>query len=119
MPRTRRRCLVALAVASVLVFAAPAQGAFLIKATRLIDGTNVFRPKLAQIAEGTRVTWTAKKGMHTVTAYKGFTKNVTLSQGESTSFRFRNTGVFKFRCRFHSVLSSGTCSGMCGKIVVG
>ena len=54
-----------------------------------------------------------------VTAYKGNrNKNVTLSQGQTTSFTFNNAGVYKFRCTIHSTLSNGVCSGMCGKVVV-
>jgi plastocyanin len=56
---------------------------------------------------------------HTVTAYGGnWQFDVTLSSGENVFRRFRRIGVFKFRCRFHSDLDQGVCTGMCGKVRV-
>ena len=54
-----------------------------------------------------------------MTAYKGaWSKNTQINTGQSTSFTFNSSGVYKFRCRFHSTVTNGVCSGMCGKIVV-
>jgi plastocyanin len=56
---------------------------------------------------------------HTVTAYGGnWDYNKTLSSGETVTKRFRRTGLFKFRCRFHSTLENGVCKNMCGKVRV-
>jgi plastocyanin len=97
--------------------ALPASGAFVVRATS--DG-NVFRPKRAEVNRGTRVVWRAVGGSHTVTAYGGgWSKNVTLSAGERTGFTFDENGRFRYRCTFHSSLSSGRCTGMCGKVIVG
>jgi plastocyanin len=72
------------------------------------------------IAKGAKVTWKAVNSNHTVTAYGGnWSKDTTINQGQSTSKTFKRSGVYKFRCRFHSTLVNGVCSGMCGKVTVG
>jgi plastocyanin len=64
--------------------------------------------------------WKAVSGTHTVTAYsKNWSKNTTISQGNTTSFTFKKAGTYKFVCTIHGSVSNGVCSGMCGKIVVG
>ncbi len=96
-----------------------ASGATLIRGVSTSNGFR-WRPKVTDVAKGTKVTWKAVSGTHTVTAYKGnWNKNTTINSGQTTSFTFNNTGVYKFRCTLHSTLSNGTCSGMCGKVVVG
>jgi plastocyanin len=111
-----RLLLPAIALVTVLASIPSASGATLIRGV----STNRWRPKVTDVAPGTRVTWKAVSGTHTVTAYKGnWSKDTTLSPGETTRFTFNNTGVYKFRCRFHSSLSNGVCSGMCGRVVVG
>ncbi|MEX0985002.1 MAG: hypothetical protein WD096_08115 [Actinomycetota bacterium] len=55
-----------------------------------------------------------------MTSYSGgWSKNTTLVEGQQTGFTFQNAGVFKYRCTFHSDLAAGTCTGMCGRVVVG
>ena len=108
----------AVALVSALAMIPAASGATLIRGVS--DSGGRWRPKVTSISSGTKVTWKAASGSHTVTAYKGnWSKNTTINQGQTTSFTFNNNGVYKFRCRFHSTLSNGTCSGMCGKVVVG
>jgi plastocyanin len=103
----------------VLAIAGAASGAVLVRGLRTDTGANVWRPKRVDITAGQTVKWKAVEGSHTVTAYGGnWSKNVTLSQGETTTKTFNNNGTYKFRCTFHSTLSSGTCSGMCGKVLV-
>ena len=112
----RRLKLLVPAIALVTMFAmAPAaNSAAVVKGS----GTH-WRPRVTSISHGTRVTWKAVSGSHTVTAYKGhWSKNTHINQGQSTSFTFSNAGVYKFRCTIHSTLSNGVCSGMCGKVVV-
>jgi plastocyanin len=107
--------LPAIALVTVFAMAPAANSAVVVKGS----GTT-WRPKATNISTGTKVVWKAVSGSHTVTAYKGaWSKNTTIAQGTSTSFTFKKSGVYKFRCRFHSSLSNGVCSGMCGKIVVG
>lgn len=116
----RRLKLLIPAIALVTLFAmAPAaNSAVVIKGVSTSSGFR-WRPKVTDISSGTKVTWKAVSGSHTVTAYKGsWSKNTSISQGQSTSFTFKKSGVYKFRCTIHSTLSNGVCTGMCGKVVV-
>ncbi len=109
----------AVALVSALAMIPAASGATLIRGVSTSNGFR-WRPKVTDVAKGAKVTWKAVDGTHTVTAYTGnWNKNTTISQGQTTAFTFNNTGVYKFRCTLHSTLSNGTCSGMCGKVVVG
>jgi plastocyanin len=106
---------VAAAAALILVPAAIAQAAVRVRAT----DSQTFRPARLRIDAGTKVVWKAVAGTHTVTAYRGdWSKDVEISAGETTSFRFDDAGRYKYRCMFHSTLSDGDCSGMCGKVIV-
>lgn len=118
--RSRRSWLVIVLTAALIVtIAAAASGAVLVRGLRTDAGREVWRPKRVDIAAGQTVKWKAVEGAHTVTAYGGnWSKNVTLSQGETTTRTFNNPGSYRFRCTFHSTLSGGNCSGMCGKVVV-
>jgi plastocyanin len=117
-----RRRLIALTMAAALVggiAAEPAQAAVVVKGVQTTNGFR-WKPRAVSIAKGTKVVWRAVDGTHTVTAWKGaWSKNTTIAQGSSTSFTFMKRGVFKFRCRFHSSVANGVCSGMCGKVTVG
>ena len=113
----RSTAVVLVAVAALILPATIAQASALVK---LGGSMNTFRPKLLSINKGTKVVWKDVGGSHTVTAYsKNWSKSVTLSTGQTTSFTFKTTGRFKYRCLFHSTLVNGVCSGMCGKVVVG
>ena len=117
-----RRRLIALAFAATLigtVAAQPAQAAVVIKGVSTTSGFG-WKPHAVSVAKGTKVVWKAVEGTHTVTAWKGpWSKNTTIAQGTQTSFTFKQTGVYKFRCRFHSTLVNGVCNGMCGRVTVG
>ncbi len=115
----RRLKLLIPAIALVTMFAmAPsANSAVVVKGVS--GGGFHWMPKTVNISHGTKVTWKAVAGSHTVTAYRGaWNKNTTINQGQSTSFTFHNAGTYRFRCVFHSSLVNGVCSGMCGKVVV-
>lgn len=77
-------------------------------------------PARVNIARGDLVRWRAVSGSHTVKAYGGNWRFFSgrLNPGQSASRRFRQRGTFRFRCTFHSTLSGGTCSGMCGRVRV-
>jgi plastocyanin len=117
-----RRQLLALILAAGLiggVAAQPAEAATVVKGVLTSHGYR-WKPNAVSISRGAKVVWKAVEGDHTVTAYKGpWSKNATINQGQSTSFTFSSRGVYKFRCRFHSTLVNGVCSGMCGKVTVG
>jgi len=117
----RRLKLLIPAIALVAVFAmAPAANSAVV--VKGVSGPAGFhwKPKTTNVTRGTRVTWKAVAGTHTVTAYRGsWNKNTTINQGQSTSFTFNSAGTYSFRCLFHSSLVNGVCTGMCGKVVVG
>jgi plastocyanin len=117
-----RRQLVALTLAAAVmggVAAQPAEAATVVKGVLTSSGYR-WRPGAVSISKGGKVVWKAVNSKHTVTAYGGnWSKDTTINQGQSTSKTFKRSGVFKFRCRFHSTLVNGVCSGMCGKVTVG
>ena len=76
-------------------------------------------PITVRISTGDIIRWRGVSGTHTVSAYGGnWTFNKDLSAGDVEHRTFRRAGTFKFRCMFHSTLTNGHCSGMCGKVVV-
>ena len=87
-----------------------------IKAT----GSRTWNPSFKQVVKGTKVVWKNPTDIkHTVTAYGGnWSKAVTINPGERTSKTFRRTGAYNYRCKIHSTLSNGSCSGMCGHVHV-
>ena len=117
----RRLTIIATVIAVMMaVFSAGPAGAT--STIRAVGGASGFHwtPSTVRTSAGTRIVWKAVTGVHTVTAYGGrWKKNTTISSGGTTSFTFRSRGVYRFRCRFHSVLVNGVCRGMCGKVIVG
>ncbi len=76
-------------------------------------------PTTVRISAGDKIRWKAVSNSHTVTAYGGAWQfDLSLASGDVLSHRFAHAGTFKFRCRIHSSLVNGVCSGMCGKVVV-
>jgi len=114
-----RLLLPAIALVTVFAMAPAANSAVVVKGVSTSAGFR-WKPNVTDVAKGTKVVWKAVNSSHTVTAYKGsWSKDTTINQGQSTSFIFNKAGTYKFRCRFHSHLTNGVCSGMCGKVVVG
>ena len=117
IPRRRRVAVIAVALGAVAAMPATSQGGtFTVKAT----GSKTWNPASLSVSKGSRVVWkNPDDADHTVTAYgRGWSKNVRLDQGESTSFRFRRSRTYKYRCTLHSKLENGRCDGMCGKVRV-
>jgi plastocyanin len=118
---------VALVIAVSLLLGAlvvqPASSAVVIKAVSCSSCAFNYKwkPSITSVVHGTKVTWKAVTGSHTVTSIsKNWSKNVTLSSGGTTSFTFKTAGTYRFRCTFHSDYNATTkkCTGMCGKVVV-
>jgi plastocyanin len=107
--------LVAAAVASPQVGHTPTR---VTKTVRAIS--QQWSPATVRITAGDTIQWKAiSNAPHTVTAYGGnWTFNKRLDAGGVQHRRFAHAGTFLFRCRFHSTMSNGHCSGMCGKVVV-
>ena len=113
-----RRALLAAILALSMLFAVVGSAWATVDAVIRSSGTT-WDPTRTVVHAGDTVKWKATSLTHTVSAYGGgWSKNVTLSTGETTRKTFNSTGTYKFRCMFHSTLTSGVCSGMCGKVVV-
>jgi plastocyanin len=104
-----------MAVAVLLMPDASTAATYKIKAAR-----KAWKPAHRYLAKGDRVTWTNPTSRrHNVVAYGGgWTKNTLLRPNQSTRRRFRRTGLYRYRCTFHSSLNRGRCRGMCGMIHV-
>lgn len=71
-----------------------------------------FEPRKVAIGQGETVTWKNKEGKHTVT-FKDFNYDKTIDGDDKVSKTFKDTGVFKYICRFHRE------QDMKGKVIVG
>jgi plastocyanin len=123
MSRISARSAVALilSLGAMLLFPASSQGETF--RVRMAGSYPDFRydPEVKRIHRRDRINFKNPEDQvtHTVTAYGGnWFYDKTLSGGENAIKRFRRRGRFKFRCRFHSDLKQGECSGMCGRIRV-
>jgi plastocyanin len=119
--RLRHLVITAAVVALALGQALPAQASTLIQGrSTACSSTSHWSPSTVSVGTGTTVVWKSICGKHTVTSYGGnWSKNTTIAKGQSTSRKFPSGGTFRFRCRFHSTLSNGACTGMCGRVTVG
>jgi plastocyanin len=118
--KTRRVVLATATLAmAALVAGSPAPaigGAATVKAT----GNETWSPKTKSVARGTKVVWKNPTGDgHNVVSYKGnWSKSASLPEGGKTSYKFKNSGTYSYRCTIHSDLEGGKCDGMCGKVKV-
>ena len=114
LARFRRAAVGAAVVAAVMGQMVPAQAA-----TTITAKCDFYSPKSVTVAKGAAVVWKSGCKDHTVTSYSSnWSKNTTIHVGQSTSRTFTAKGTYKFRCRFHSSVSGGVCSGMCGSVRV-
>lgn len=112
--RVRTILTISVSLLMVLMLSSSAHAAVVIK-----NSGNAFSPARVKVHKGVKVTWRMVSGFHTVTSTSpNWFKNATLSPGQSTAKTFKRTGVYKYRCTFHSTFSNGVCSGMCGRIRV-
>jgi plastocyanin len=122
--RVRRTSLVLTAFLILTVIAATAAVAHgratPARATKTVRAiVTHWTPATVRISRGDVIKWRGVSGTHTVTAYgANWSFNKDLSTGDVEDRTFRRAGTFKFRCMFHSTLTNGRCSGMCGKVVV-
>jgi plastocyanin len=120
--RKRLAMIVSVGMLLVLMAAPPVSSAVVIKgvACSTCPLNYKWKPRITTVATGTKVTWKSVVSSHTVTSMgSNWSKNTTISAGQTTSFTFNASGTYRFRCKFHSTISNGKCSGMCGKVVVG
>ncbi len=116
-----RRALVALCAAgSVAVFAAPSAGETTAVKAAGSNGGWIWSKAEVEIAKGDKVVWKNPTFVsHSVSFYKGgITMHKRIDPGEKTSKVFKNAGSFYYRCKLHSSVTDGTCTGMCGRVRV-
>lgn len=110
----RRSVTAVLVFVMVLVLAAPAHAAPVIRAS----GTR-WSPATLTVDRGTVVRWKGVSGVHHLRAYGGnWTFERSLPPGTRVQRRFNRSGRYRFYCTIHATVSAGRCSGMCGKVVV-
>ena len=104
----------AVGAAAVLLFPALAPAAPKAIGTSCASGACKWKPRSRTIRVGHRVVWRAAAGgpEHNVTAIvrngsKSWTKNTDIQPGASTTHRFRRTGTFWFRCKYHPATMKG------------
>jgi plastocyanin len=117
--RARRTRFAVASFALAALALGPAGTAHAVVAATIRGSGSDWNPARATINAGETVRWKAVGSTHTVTAYGGgWSKDTRITAGETTRKTFNNTGTFKFVCTIHGDVSGGTCSGMCGRIVV-
>ncbi len=118
--RPRNALVLAVCLAVLAVTGASAQGRVPARVTKTVRAiSSQWSPTTVRIAPSDVIKWRAVSGSHTVSAYGGnWAFNRQLSTGDVERRTFRRAGTFRFRCQFHSTLSGGRCTGMCGKVVV-
>jgi plastocyanin len=112
-----RKILVVTACAVVMVAATASAST----ATTVRGSGTRWRPVSTSIARGGFIRWKAVLGNHVVKSYgSNWSYQRRIDQGEVTPRRaFNRRGTFRFFCTIHGNVTGGTCTGMCGKIVVG
>jgi len=113
----RRRVRALVAIASLLVLAAPVwahAGESSSEDVQVID--NVFGPKILRLPVGGAIEWTNEgRSLHDVVADDGSFASGDLHPGDAFGRAFPAAGVFAYHCSYHGVPGSG----MSGLIVVG
>jgi plastocyanin len=112
-----RRVVLGAAVAAlaIAVFGAQASaGDGVTKRGKKVTATNYeFTPPKISASAGSKVTWVAKQGDHTVTFKDGGLDQEISDDGTATvSRKFKKAGTYKYFCRFHKD------EHMKGKVVV-
>ena len=99
--------------------AGPAVGAAAASTVRATN-SETWSPKTKSVSRGTKVVWkNPSNDDHNLVSYRGgWSKSASLPEGGKTSFKFNNSGTYKYRCTIHSDLDGSQCSGMCGKVKV-
>ena len=117
---TKRLAVGAAAAVAVVGLAAPSLGdTTRVKAVKNDNGKYRWVKDFVTINEGDKVVWRNPTNVnHTVTFYKGATKNTTIGPDERTSKTFKSAGPKYYRCTIHSTLNDGDCKGMCGHVHV-
>jgi plastocyanin len=106
MPSFRGSAL--LALAAVLVIAGSA--ASFAASKNVAAGDNFFNPTKVKVGKGGRVVWQNTGTTDHTVKFRG-RPNEIISPGETTSRKFKQSGVFPYRCTLHAEMR--------GKVVAG
>ena len=116
-----KRSLAALALSTlVLLGSAGAADAVTVGVRGIFNGVRyVWSPKARTVAPGTTVRWRAVDGNHNIKSIgANWSYFRTLPIGSTRTRTFNRRGTFRYYCTIHGFVANGTCSGMCGRIVV-
>jgi len=106
-------------VVAVLVVGLTAAASAPATAAVVRGGGTRWRPSVVDVDRRERVRWRAVSGTHTVRAYGGnwkFSKRI--GPGQSVQRRFTRRGTYRFFCSIHGTVAGGSCTGMCGRVLV-
>ncbi|HEY7761424.1 MAG TPA: hypothetical protein VIC52_00325 [Actinomycetota bacterium] len=106
-------------VVTVLVVGLTAAASAPATAAVIRGGGTRWRPSVADVDRRELVRWRAVSGTHTVRAYGGnwrFSKRI--GPGQSVKRRFAKRGTYRFFCSIHGNVAGGSCTGMCGRVLV-
>jgi plastocyanin len=79
----------------------------------------VWSPATRTIAPGRVIRWRAVDGSHNIQSRgSNWSYFRNLPQGTAVRRQFNRRGTFRYYCTIHGSVASGTCTGMCGRIVV-
>src|SRR5688500_290613 len=86
----------------------------------IFNGTRyVWSPKTRSIVPGTTIRWRATDGSHNVKSRgSNWSYFRSLPSGTAVGRTSNRRGTFRYYWTIHGSVSNGTCSGMCGRIVV-
>ena len=116
-----KRSVIALALSTlVLLGSAGVADAATVGVRGIFNGVRyVWSPKARTVPPGTTVRWRAVDGTHNIKSIgANWTYFKTLPFGSTRTRTFNRRGTFRYVCTIHGSVSNGTCSGMCGRIVV-
>ena len=119
--RPRLVVSVAVVLVTVLVLASVASAATYRVRAKFTDNGYRWRPRTLSVPTGSRVVWRMVEGTHNVTSTSAnwSKQSGNIGAGGTTAFTFDSGGTYRYRCTLHSSIASGSCTGMCGSVVVG
>jgi plastocyanin len=116
-----KRTIAALSLSALVLLGSAGQaGAATVGVRGIFNGVRyVWSPKARTVVPGTAIRWRAVDGSHNIKsigANWSFFKSLPI--GSTRTRTFNRRGTFRYYCTRHGFVSNGTCSGMCGRIVV-
>ena len=116
---SRRIAPLLIAVVASMLLAAPSLAdTYRIRAAGTVVNAH-WEPDERHISQGDKIKFVNRQDVrHNVHGYRGWDFHRALPADSAFRKTFNNAGTYRFRCRIHSDVNDGVCSGMCGKVVV-